>query len=72
MSIGDDTVESLWIRIKGQANQGDVTVAIYYRSPIQDDDATELFFKEQTSRSTALVLMGTSSYQTLTEDIIYT
>ncbi|GAB0206625.1 mitochondrial enolase superfamily member 1 [Grus japonensis] len=60
LSVGDDTVESLWVRIKGQANKGDVTVGVYYRPPSQDDITDELFFKElrEASRSTALVLMG--------------
>ncbi|GAB0207904.1 mitochondrial enolase superfamily member 1 [Grus japonensis] len=60
LSVGDDTVESLWVRIKGQANKGDVTVEVYYRPPSQDDATDELFFKElrEASRSTALVLMG--------------
>ncbi|GAB0190604.1 hypothetical protein GRJ2_001525700 [Grus japonensis] len=60
LSVGDDTVESLWVRIKGQANKGDVVVGVYYRPPSQDDATDELFFKElrEASRSTALVLMG--------------
>ncbi|GAB0186493.1 hypothetical protein GRJ2_001114600 [Grus japonensis] len=60
LSIGDDMVKSLWVRIKGQANKGDVIVGVYYRPPSQDDATDELFFKEiiEASRSTALVLMG--------------
>ncbi|GAB0204012.1 mitochondrial enolase superfamily member 1 [Grus japonensis] len=60
LSVGDDTVESLWVRIKGQANKGDVVVGVYYRPPSQADTNNELFFKElrEASRSTALVLMG--------------
>ncbi|GAB0203307.1 hypothetical protein GRJ2_002796300 [Grus japonensis] len=60
LSVGDDMVESLWVRIKGQANKGDVVVGVYYRPPSQDDATDELFFKElrEASRSTALVLMG--------------
>ena len=33
LSIGDDMVKSLWVRIKGQANKGDVVVGVYYRPP---------------------------------------
>lgn len=63
LAVGDDTVESLCVRIKGQANKGDVTVGVYYRPPRQDDDTDELFFKDlrDTSRSAALVLMGDSN-----------
>ncbi|GAB0182550.1 hypothetical protein GRJ2_000720300 [Grus japonensis] len=60
LSVGNDTVGSLWVRIKGQANKGDVIVGVYYRPPSQDDATDELFFKElrEASRSTALVFIG--------------
>ncbi|GAB0186949.1 hypothetical protein GRJ2_001160200 [Grus japonensis] len=60
LSVGNDTVESLWVRIKGQANKGDVVVEVYYRPHSQNDTTYELFFRElrDASRSTALVLMG--------------
>lgn len=53
------TVESLWVKLKGQTNNVDVTVVVYYSSPIQDDDVKKLFFEESrdTSKSMALVLM---------------
>lgn len=37
-----------------------VTLGIFYRPSSQDNDSNELFFEEQrnTSKSTALVLMG--------------
>ena len=59
-SVGNDTVESLWVRIKGQANKRDVFVGVYCRPPSQENNADELFFKElrDTSRSATLVLMG--------------
>lgn len=57
---GDDTVESLWIRIEGKANKADVVVGAYYLPPSQDDNTDELFLKElrDISRSTALALIG--------------
>ncbi|GAB0199842.1 hypothetical protein GRJ2_002449600 [Grus japonensis] len=60
LSVGNSTVESLWVRFKGQANKGDVIVGVYYRPPSQDNAINELFFNElrEASRSTALVLMG--------------
>ena len=60
LSVGDDMVESLWVRIKEQANKGDVIVGVYYRPPSEDGATDELFFKEQSeaSKSTALALMG--------------
>ena len=59
LTIGDDTVESLWVRTKGKANKADV-VGVYYRPPSQDDHTDESFCKESRdmSRSGALVLMG--------------
>jgi len=31
--VDDDMVERLWVRIKGKANKGDVTVGVYYKLP---------------------------------------
>lgn len=61
--VGDDTVESLFVRLKGQANKGDVTMGLSYRPPRQDDDTDKLFFKDlrDTSTSAALVLIWDSS-----------
>ncbi|GAB0177896.1 hypothetical protein GRJ2_000254900 [Grus japonensis] len=60
LSVSNNTVESLWVRLMGQANKGGVVVGVYYRPPSQDDATDELFFKElrEASKSTALVLMG--------------
>ncbi|KAJ7409031.1 hypothetical protein BTVI_58107 [Pitangus sulphuratus] len=60
LTAGNSTVESLWVRIKGQTNNVDVIIGIRYRPPSQDDDANELIFEElqDTSKATALVLMG--------------
>ncbi|KAJ7402361.1 mitochondrial fission process protein 1 [Pitangus sulphuratus] len=56
LTIGNGTVESLWVRFKGQTSN----VGLCYRPPSQDDVANELLFEElrDTSRSTGLVLMG--------------
>lgn len=60
LTVGNGMVKSLWVRIKGQTNIADVIVGVYYRPPIQNGDADELFFKEirDTSKLTTLVLMG--------------
>ncbi|KAK4810895.1 hypothetical protein QYF61_013303 [Mycteria americana] len=60
LTVRDDVVESLWVRIKGMENKGDVTVGVYYRSPSQDVSADELFCRQlgEISGSVALVLMG--------------
>ncbi|KAJ7397530.1 hypothetical protein BTVI_134533 [Pitangus sulphuratus] len=60
LSVGNGTVENLWVRIKGQTNNADATMGVCYRPPSQDNDIDEFFFEElrDTSKSTALVLMG--------------
>ena len=56
----DVAVESLWVRIKGQAGMGDTVLGVYYRSLDQEEEVDEAFHKqlEVASRSQALVLMG--------------
>ena len=58
LAVGDGTVESFWVRIKGQTE--DVVMEVYCRPLSQDDDTDELFFKElrDTSKSSALALIG--------------
>ncbi|KAJ7412527.1 hypothetical protein BTVI_46127 [Pitangus sulphuratus] len=60
LTAGNGTLGSLWIRIKGQTNNVDVTVGICYKPPSQDDDADKLFCEKlrDASKSIALVLMG--------------
>lgn len=36
--MNDDGVESLWVRIKGQANMDDTIVAVYYKPPDQKEE----------------------------------
>lgn len=37
------TIESLWIRMKGQTIHLDIMVGVYYRPPSQDNGTDELF-----------------------------
>lgn len=71
-ALAEDMVESFWVRIKGKANKADVFVEVYYRSPSQEDDTDELFYKElrEISRSVALVLMGDFNFQMLNGTMI--
>jgi len=47
LGLGADAerVESLWVRIKGQAHTGDITVGVYYRPPDQEQEVDEAFYK---------------------------
>lgn len=45
LAAGNGMVESLWKRIKGQANKVDVVVGVFCRPPSQDD-ANKLIIKE--------------------------
>ena len=56
---GEELVESLWVRIKGRAGMADVIVGVYYRSPDQEDEVNEAFYKqlEVASQFRTLVLM---------------
>ncbi|GAB0207654.1 hypothetical protein GRJ2_003231100 [Grus japonensis] len=60
LTVDDDIVESLWVRMKGKVNKVDVVVGVYYQPLSQDTTTDELFYKElrDISRSAALVLMG--------------
>ncbi|PKU40561.1 adaptin ear-binding coat-associated protein 1 [Limosa lapponica baueri] len=56
---GNDSVECLWVRIKGKANKADSTVGVYYR-PSNQDVEVESFYQQlaELSQSLALVLVG--------------
>lgn len=60
LAIAYDVVESLWVRIKKQANKPILMVGIYYRPSSQNDGIKKLHFKElrDTSWSFTLVLVG--------------
>lgn len=45
LAAGNDMVETLWVRVKGQANKVDIVVGVYYRPPCQDDNNNDLLFK---------------------------
>ena len=58
-SAGDNTVVTLWIRIKGKANKADIAVGVNYQPPSQDDHTDELFYKESRDASRSAVLLLT-------------
>jgi len=60
LEANEEQVESLWVRIKGQAHKGDITVGVYYRPPDQEEEVDEAFYRQlqAASQSQALVLMG--------------
>lgn len=37
---------SLWVKRKGQANMDDTLMSVYYRSPDQDEEADEAFYRQ--------------------------
>jgi len=60
LGTDEEGLESLWVKIKGQPHMGDVIVGVYYRSPDQNEEVDEAFYKQlqAASQSQALVLMG--------------
>ena len=59
----DDQVESLWVRIKGQANMGDTVVGVYYRPPDQEEEVDEAFYKQrEVALQSSALLMGDFSH----------
>ncbi|PKU39622.1 adaptin ear-binding coat-associated protein 1 [Limosa lapponica baueri] len=56
----NDSVECLWVRIKGKANKADIMVGVYYRPPNQDVEIDEIFYQQlaELSQSLTLVLVG--------------
>lgn len=45
--VGDKVrVESLQVRIKGQADRGDIVVGVYYRIPDQEEEMDEAFYRQ--------------------------
>ncbi|KAK4826957.1 hypothetical protein QYF61_012806 [Mycteria americana] len=53
-------VESLWVKIRDQANKGNFVVGVYYRPCDQGEEIDEEFFLQlqEASRSQALILIG--------------
>jgi len=60
LGADEEEVESLWVRIKGQAHMGDIIVGVYYRPPDQDEEGDEACYRQLkvASQSQALVLIG--------------
>ncbi|GAB0204290.1 hypothetical protein GRJ2_002894600 [Grus japonensis] len=60
LGMEEEPTESLWIRIKGRAGAGDITVGVCYRPPDQGDRADETIYRQigAASHSQALALMG--------------
>jgi len=56
----DGHVRSLWARMRGKVNTGDIVVGICYRSPGQEDKIDEAFSRqmEEMSLFPALDFMG--------------
>lgn len=42
----DDTVECLWVRIKGKVSKTDAMVRVCYRLPNQAEKANKIFYKQ--------------------------
>ena len=42
----EELAESLWVRLKGQAHKGDITVGVYYRRPDQEGKVDEAFYRQ--------------------------
>ena len=56
----NDKLKCLWVRLKEKANKADILVGVFYRSPNQDEEVDEAFYKwlAEVSQLLALVLMG--------------
>ena len=39
--MDEERVESLWVKVKGQAGKGDTVVGVYYRPPDQGEEVDE-------------------------------
>uniref|UniRef100_K7EXH4 Endonuclease/exonuclease/phosphatase domain-containing protein n=1 Tax=Pelodiscus sinensis TaxID=13735 RepID=K7EXH4_PELSI len=64
MDIRDGSVESLWVRLKGVKNKGDIMLGVYYRPPTQVEEVDEAFFKQLTilSKAQDFVVIGDFNY----------
>jgi len=60
LGADEEQVESLWVRIKGQAHTGDTVVGVYYRPPDKEEEVDEASYRQPKvpSQSQALVLTG--------------
>jgi len=55
-----DKVECLWVKIREKADKADIPLGVCYRSPNQDDEVDEVFYRRlaEVSQSLALALVG--------------
>ncbi|GAB0179410.1 hypothetical protein GRJ2_000406300 [Grus japonensis] len=62
--MDEEPTESLWVRIKGRAETGDIIVGVCYRPSNQEDCLDEALYRQigAASCSQALVLMGDFSH----------
>ena len=60
LESGNDNVEYIWVRVSGKANKAGIMLGVSYRSPNQDEEMDEVFYKQlaEVAQSPALVLMG--------------
>ena len=60
LGANEERVESLWVRIKGQAHMSDTVVGVYYRPPDQEEEVDEAFYSQLNvaSQSQSPVLIG--------------
>ncbi|PKU30860.1 dtw domain-containing protein 2 [Limosa lapponica baueri] len=58
--MDEESTKSLWVKIKGRAGTGDITVEVCYRLPDQDDWVDEALYRKigAASCSQTLLLMG--------------
>ena len=60
LTVRDDVVESLWVKIRRMENKEDVIAGVYHQSPSQEDSTDEVFYRQlgEISGLAALVLTG--------------
>jgi len=60
LGMDEEPTESLWVKNKGRAGTGNITVGVCYRPPDQDKSADETPYRQtgEASCSKVLVLMG--------------
>ena len=54
--------ESLWIRIKGRAGTGDITVGVFYGPPDQEDWVDEALYRQMGAASHSQVQILTGDF----------
>uniref|UniRef100_A0A670IIX0 Reverse transcriptase domain-containing protein n=1 Tax=Podarcis muralis TaxID=64176 RepID=A0A670IIX0_PODMU len=56
--------ESIWVKIKGEKNNSDLIVGVYYRSPSQTEDIDDAFLEQMAkhAKGREIVVMGDFNY----------